>query len=71
METFYSQGLKVKYFTGQYDDQDKEIVKSKTYSNVKNGAVADNMFEVAQALVGLTAGELRNVYCVKVTEISE
>lgn len=43
------------------DENNKEIIKNKTYGNVKAAATNENIFEVATSLAGLQEHDLTNV----------
>jgi len=43
------------------DENNKEIVKNKTFANVKTSATNENVYEVATALAGIQKYTLKNV----------
>ncbi|MGL5712009.1 MAG: DUF1659 domain-containing protein [Paraclostridium sp.] len=51
-ETKNPSALKIKFDCGM-DDNDKTIVKSRTFSNLAHNAASQDVLDVANALVGL------------------
>jgi hypothetical protein len=49
------------FFEAGMDDNGKLIFKSKTFNNVKMGATADQIFQVAQAISALSSQTLNRV----------
>ena len=63
--------LRVKLDAGLSDSTDKTIVKSKTYSNLKNDANEQDVYDVAQALMGLQDYDVLEVLKQDSTTLSE
>lgn len=51
-ETFGGKNLRIKYDAG-FDDNQKTIITSKTYSKLRADATNEEVFAVSQILVGL------------------
>ena len=60
--SFYKASLKLVLGTGEYNDNGTEKMKSKTFSNVKEGANADDLNAVAEALASLQKYSLEATY---------
>lgn len=43
------------------DDEGKPVLKAKTFSNIQKSATADQLFQAAQALIGLSNDTLSNI----------
>jgi hypothetical protein len=43
------------------DDEGKPVLKAKTLSNIPKSATADQLFQAAQALIGLSNDTLSNI----------
>jgi hypothetical protein len=43
------------------DDDGKPLLKAKTFSNIQKSATADQLFQAAQAIIGLSADTLSNI----------
>ncbi|WP_042462173.1 DUF1659 domain-containing protein [Neobacillus dielmonensis] len=52
--------LRLVFQTGM-DDEGKPIIRSKTFSNVTKAATADQLYQAANALAGLTIDQLNKV----------
>ena len=63
--------LRVKLDAGLSDSTGKTIVKSKTYSNLKNDANEQDVYDVAQALMGLQDYDVLEVLKQDSTTLSE
>jgi len=64
---FISNKLQVRSNHGIVDG--KEMIKSKTYSNLKATAVDDDIYAVAEALAGLQVPTLEEVFKVETTQL--
>ena len=62
---FISTKLQVRSNYGMVDG--KEVIKSKTYSNLKETAVNDDVYAVAEALAGLQVPTMEDVFKVETT----
>ena len=62
---FISNKLQVRSNYGMVDG--KEVIKSKTYSNLKETAVDDDIYAVAQALAGLQTPAMEDVIKIEST----
>ena len=60
--SFYKASLKLVLGTGEYNDNGTEKMKSKTFSNLKEGANADDLNAVAEALASLQKYSLEATY---------
>ncbi|MDQ1000570.1 hypothetical protein QFZ28_000970 [Neobacillus niacini] len=43
------------------DDEGKPILKAKTFNNIQKSATPDQLFQAAQALIGLSNDTLSNI----------
>ena len=43
------------------DDEGKPLLKAKTFSNIQKSATADQLFQAAQAIIGLSGDTLSNI----------
>ena len=43
------------------DDDGKPLLKAKTFNNIQKSATADQLFQAAQAIIGLSADTLSNI----------
>jgi hypothetical protein len=43
------------------DDEDKPILKAKTFNNIQKSATPDQLLQAAQALIGLSNDTLSNI----------
>ena len=59
---FEKASLKLVLGIGEYNDNGTEKMKSKTFSNVKEGANADDLNAVAEALASLQKYSLEETY---------
>ena len=59
---FEKASLKLVLGTGDYNDNGTEKMKSKTFSNVRENASADNLNAVAEALASLQKYDLVETY---------
>ena len=59
---FEKASLKLVLGTGDYNDNGTEKMKSKTFSNVRENASADNLNAVAEALASLQKYTLHETY---------
>ena len=59
---FEKASLKLVLGIGEYNDNGTEKMKSKTFSNVKEGANADDLNAVAEALASLQKYSLEATY---------
>lgn len=64
---FISNKLQVRSNHGIVDG--KEMIKSKTYANLKATAVDDDIYAVAEALAGLQVPTLEEVFKVETTQL--
>ena len=60
--SFYKASLKLVLMTDEQLDNGSYKMKSKTFSNVREGANADDLNEVAQALASLQKYDLQETY---------
>lgn len=63
-------GLKLRFDCGK-DDNNKTIIRSKTYSNVKPGATDQDIFDVGTALVSLQSNTLQEMARIDNSTLSE
>ncbi|MBY0148907.1 DUF1659 domain-containing protein [Neobacillus niacini] len=52
--------LRLVFQTGM-DDDGKPLLKAKTFSNIQKSATADQLFQAAQAIIGLSGDTLSNI----------
>lgn len=63
--------LKLKFDCGLDDSTGKTKVKSKTFSNIKHDASADNVYQVGEAIASLQNHDLLEVIKLDNTTLSE
>ncbi|HHT51321.1 MAG TPA: DUF1659 domain-containing protein [Eubacteriaceae bacterium] len=63
-EYAFSTRLQLKLLTG-FDEEGKEIFRTKTYSNVKPSAENQSIYDVANTLAGLQKYELEEIHRVE------